>query len=86
VTVDDNGKETFVTGGALDRIQKVPIFCLENFLTSGKALESCFSLYMCFCVWGYKAVGYFSTNLNAFLNFCSRISKILLLAYYYKLL
>ncbi len=23
VTVDDNGKETFVTGGSLDRIQKV---------------------------------------------------------------
>lgn len=23
VTVDDSGKETFVTGGALDRIQKV---------------------------------------------------------------
>ena len=25
VTVDDNGKETFITGGALDRIQKVLI-------------------------------------------------------------
>lgn len=23
VTVDDDGKETFITGGALDRIQKV---------------------------------------------------------------
>jgi len=23
VTVDDTGKETFITGGALDRIQKV---------------------------------------------------------------
>jgi hypothetical protein len=42
VTVDDNGKETFVTGGALDRIQKVLIFGIEIFLTSGKALESCF--------------------------------------------
>ena len=25
VTVDESGKETFVTGGALDRIQKVPL-------------------------------------------------------------
>ena len=51
MTVDENGKETFVTGGALDRIQKVPIFCLENFLTSGKALESCFSfVYVLLCV------------------------------------
>jgi len=85
VTVDDNGKETFVTGGALDRIQKVLIFGIENFLTSGKALESCFFfVYMCFCVWGYKAMGYFLTNLNALLIFRSRMRKILLLAYYYK--
>lgn len=28
VTVDDNGKETFVTEGALDRIQKVLIYTL----------------------------------------------------------
>jgi len=26
VTVDDSGKETFITGGALDRIQKVLFF------------------------------------------------------------
>lgn len=26
VTVDDSGKETFVTGGTLDRIQKVLFF------------------------------------------------------------
>lgn len=26
VTVDENGKETFVTGGAVDRIQKVPCY------------------------------------------------------------
>lgn len=31
VTVDDNGKETFVTGGALDRIQKVLLlFFIES--------------------------------------------------------
>jgi hypothetical protein len=38
-TVDDNGKETFLTGSALDRIQKVPIFIPHNFLTSGKAVK-----------------------------------------------
>lgn len=52
MTVDDNGKETFVTGGALDRIQKVPIFFLKIFLTGGKVLESCFSLYICALVCG----------------------------------
>lgn len=35
VTVDDNGKETFVTGGALDRIQKsVELDCLALYLDS----------------------------------------------------
>lgn len=28
VTVDETGKETFITGGALDRVQKV-LFCLS---------------------------------------------------------
>lgn len=35
VTVDDSGKETFVTGGALDRIQKVTVFILSSNLSSG---------------------------------------------------
>lgn len=30
VTVDDSGKETFVTGGALDHIQKVNTIVLVN--------------------------------------------------------
>lgn len=28
VTVDEDGKETFVTGGALDRVQKASTFCI----------------------------------------------------------
>lgn len=35
VTVDDSGKETFVTGGALDRIQKVTVFVHSSTLSSG---------------------------------------------------
>ena len=31
VTVDDSGKETFVTGGALDRIQKVLLLFLVEY-------------------------------------------------------
>lgn len=30
VTVDENGKETFVTGGELDQIQKVYYFSYRN--------------------------------------------------------
>lgn len=60
MTVDDNGKETFVTGGALDRIQKVLIFGIEIFLTSGKALESCFFfVYLCFLCVGVQGCGIF---------------------------
>ena len=47
MTVDDNGMETFVSGGALDRIQKVLIFMpykdryryIDRFPISGEAVE-----------------------------------------------
>jgi hypothetical protein len=47
VTVDDNGMETFVSGGARDRIQKVLIFMpyidryryIDRFPISGEAVE-----------------------------------------------
>lgn len=32
VTVDESGKETFVTGGALDRIQKVSLWIRFSFI------------------------------------------------------
>ena len=44
VIVDDSGKETFVTGGSLDRIQKVPILMLPRILANIIAKLSCIIL------------------------------------------